>query len=119
MLSAVCNLTMPLTESIVPPMRDAALTYFRLRLATARHVGELGYAVRHGPQIVQGEHAGGTLTPPLSQMKRESYGEVALVERLREAFWHLIPAALGSRNLVTLRGTLLPKLLRGELTVNQ
>ncbi len=97
---------MSLTESIV---EDAALTWF----------GELGYAVGHGPQMAPGEHAGDTLTPTLCQGERESYGQVVLVGRLREAFWHLIPAALGSRNLVTLRGTLLPKLLRGELTVNQ
>ena len=45
---------MSLNESIV---EDAALEWF----------GELGYAVGHGPHLGPGEHAGGTLTPALSQ----------------------------------------------------
>jgi hypothetical protein len=114
---------MSLTESIVPPMRDAALTCFRLRLATARHVGELVPLLREVgqvPHLASGKHAGGTLTATLSQGERESYGQVVLVERLREAFWHLIPGALGSRTLATLRDPAvagLPKLLSGELSV--
>jgi hypothetical protein len=43
---------MPLTESMVPPMREAALTWFGELVPQAREVG-------HGP------HAGGTLTRPL------------------------------------------------------
>jgi len=68
-----------LNESIV---EEAALTWF----------GELGYAVGHGPQLAPGENAGSTLTPTLSQGERESYGEVVLVGRLREAIRRLNPA---------------------------
>jgi hypothetical protein len=68
-----------LNESIV---EDAALEWF----------GELGYAVGHGPQLAPGEPA----------VERDSFGEVVLVGRLREAI---------------LRDTLLPKLLSGELSV--
>ena len=70
---------MSLNESIV---EDAALEWF----------GELGYAVGHGPQLAPGEYAGGTLTPALSHGERESYGEVVLVGRLREAIRRLNPA---------------------------
>jgi type I restriction enzyme R subunit len=57
-----------LTESIV---EDAALTWF----------GELGYAVGHGPQMAPGEPAA----------ERDSFGEVVLVGRLREALRQLNP----------------------------
>ena len=60
---------MSLTESIV---EDAALTWF----------GELGYAVGHGPQMAPGEPAA----------ERDSFGEVVLVGRLREALRQLNPA---------------------------
>ncbi|WP_395743441.1 type I restriction endonuclease subunit R [Prosthecobacter sp.] len=60
---------MSLTESIV---EDAALTWF----------GELGYAVGHGPQMAPGEPAA----------ERDSFGEVVLVRRLREALRQLNPA---------------------------
>jgi hypothetical protein len=85
---------MSLTESIV---EDAALTWF----------GGLGYAVGHGPQMAPGEPAA----------ERESFGEVVLVGRLREALRQLNPAIPQSRTLATLRDTLLPKLLSGELSV--
>lgn len=49
-------------ESIV---EDAALEWF----------GELGYAVGHGPHLAPGEPA----------VERDSFGEVVLVGRLREA----------------------------------
>jgi len=68
-----------LNESVV---EDAALTWF----------GDLGYAVGHGPQLAPGEYAGSTLTPTFSQGERESYGEVVLVGRLREAIRRLNPA---------------------------
>ncbi len=58
-----------LNESIV---EDAALTWF----------GELGYAVGHGPQIAPGEPAA----------ERQSFGEVVLVSRLREARRRMNPA---------------------------
>jgi type I restriction enzyme R subunit len=57
---------MSLNESIV---EDAALEWFR----------ELGYAVGHGPQLAPGEPAA----------ERDSFGEVVLVGRLREAIWRL------------------------------
>ena len=60
---------MSLNESIV---EDAALTWF----------GELGYAVGHGPQFAPGEPAA----------ERDSFGEVVLVGRLREAIRRLNPA---------------------------
>ena len=42
----------------------------------------LGYAIRHGPHIAPGE----------SSAERESFGEVVLVGRLREAIRRLNPA---------------------------
>ena len=60
---------MSLTESIV---EDAALEWF----------GELGYAVGHGPHLAPGEPAA----------ERDSFGEVVLVGRLREAIRRLNPA---------------------------
>ena len=53
-------------------LEDAALTWFR----------ELGYAVGHGPQLAPGEPAA----------ERDSFGEVVLAGRLREAIWRLNPA---------------------------
>ena len=84
---------MSLNESTV---EDAALEWF----------GELGYAVGHGPQLAPGEPAA----------ERDSFSEVVLVGRLREAIRPLNPA-IPSRTLATLRDTLLPKLLSGELSV--
>ncbi len=60
---------MSLDESIV---EDAALEWF----------GELGYAVGHGPQLAPSEPAA----------ERDSFGEVVLVGRLREAIRRLNPA---------------------------
>ena len=60
---------MSLNESIV---EDAALEWF----------GELGYAVGHGPQLAPGEAAA----------ERDSFGEVVLMGRLREAIRRLNPA---------------------------
>ena len=60
---------MGLDESIV---EDAALGWF----------GELGYAVGHGPHLAPGEPAA----------ERDSFGEVVLVGRLREAIRRLNPA---------------------------
>ena len=84
---------MGLDESIV---EDAALGWF----------GELGYAVGHGPHLAPGEPAA----------ERDSFGEVVLVGRLREAIGRLDLANL-SRTPATLRGTLFPKLLNAELEV--
>ena len=60
---------MTLNESIV---EDAALEWF----------GELGYAVGHGPHLAPGEPAA----------ERDSFSEVVLVGRLREAILRLNPA---------------------------
>jgi len=81
---------MSLNESIV---EAAALTWFV----------ELGYAVGHGPQLAHGEPAA----------EQDSFGEVVLVGRLREAIRRLNPAIPHSRSLAAL----LPKLLSGELSV--
>jgi type I restriction enzyme R subunit len=103
---------MSLNESIV---EDAALEWF----------GELGYAVGHGAAFAGLRRA----KPPLAPVKpaaewepersgdsrRQSFGEVVLVGRLREAIRGLNPAIPPSRTLATLRDTLLPKLLSGEL----
>jgi type I restriction enzyme R subunit len=58
-----------LNESIV---EDAALSWF----------GELGYAIGHGPHMAPGE--------PVAE--RDSFAEVVLVGRLRDAIWRLNPA---------------------------
>jgi type I restriction enzyme R subunit len=87
---------MSLNESIV---EDAALTWF----------GELGYAVGHGPHLAPGEPAA----------ERDSFGEVVLVGRLREAIRRMNPAIPQARTLATLRDTLLPKLLSGELSITE
>ncbi len=60
---------MTLTESIV---EEAALTWF----------GELGYTVGHGAQVAPGE----------AEAERDSFGEVVLVARLREALFRINPA---------------------------
>jgi len=59
---------MSLNESHV---EDAALTWF----------GELGYAVGHGPHIAPGEPAA----------ERDSFGEVVLNGRLRQAIRRMNP----------------------------
>ncbi len=62
---------MSLNESIV---EEAALEWF----------GELGYAVRHGPHLAPGEPAA----------ERDSFSEVVLAGRLREAIRRLNPIIL-------------------------
>ena len=94
---------MSLNESIV---EDAALEWF----------GELGYAVGHGAAFALLRRAKPSLTPGEAAAERESFGEVVLAGRLREAIRRLNPA-IPSSTLATLRGTLLPKLLSGELSV--
>ena len=84
---------MPVNESTV---ELAALEWF----------GALGYAVGHEPHLAPGEPT----------VERNSFGEVVLVVRLREAIRRLNPA-ISSRTLATLCDTLLPKLLSGELSV--
>ena len=108
---------MSLKESIV---EDAALEWFGEQSRFAQSLtptlsrGERGQ--EQGPHLAPGEHAEGTLTPALSlrgcaaQGERESYSEVVLVGRLREAIRWLNPA-ISSSTLATLRDTLLPKLL--------
>ena len=59
---------MSLNESIV---EDAALEWFLLRRGFGGQVGEMGYAVGHGPNLAPGEYAKGSLTPTLSQKERE------------------------------------------------
>ena len=63
---------MSLNESHV---ENAALEWF----------GELGYAVGHGPQLAPGEPAA----------ERDSFGEVVLVGRLREAIRRLRSFTVG------------------------
>ena len=69
---------MSLNESIV---EDAALEWF----------GELGYAVGHGPHLAPGEPAVESACA-LHADRRDSFSEVVLVGRLREAIRRLNPA---------------------------
>jgi len=85
---------MTLTESMV---EEAALGWFQ----------ELGYAVLPGSQLAPGDPSA----------ERESFSDVLLVGRLREAIRRL-KRAIPPRAPSSLRGTLRPKLLRGELSVN-
>jgi len=108
---------MSLNESIV---EDAALILPMATLTRPLPRGEeweLGYTVGHGPHLAPGGYAGGTPTPARSQGERESYGEVVLAGRLREAIRRLNSGIPQSHTLATLRDTLLPKLLSGELSV--
>jgi len=58
-----------INESIV---EDATLSWF----------GELGYAIGHGPHMASGELAA----------ERDTFADVVLVGRLRDAIWRLDPA---------------------------
>ena len=78
-------------------VEDAALHWFQ----------ELGYSLVYGPYIAPGEVSS----------ERDSFSEVVLVGRLREAIRRLPPLRTPSRTLATPRDTLLPKLLSGELSV--
>lgn len=77
-----------LNESIV---EDAALGWF----------GELGYEIGHGPHIAPGEPAA----------ERDSFGDVVLAGRLREAIRRLNPT-VPFHALTILRDTLLSSELR-------
>lgn len=59
----------------------SALNESHVEEAALEWFGELGYAVGHGPQLAPGEPAA----------ERESFGEVVLVGRLREAIRRLNP----------------------------
>jgi type I restriction enzyme R subunit len=77
---------MPLTESIV---EDAALTWLR----------ELGYTICHGPDLAPGEAAA----------ERDSFGDVVLVGRLREAICRLNPTIPEDAREEALRKVLRPE----------
>jgi len=68
---------MSLNESIV---EDAALEWFRRRQGYAGQVGELGYAVGHGPQMAPGESAA----------ERDSFGDV-VQSRFAQALTRPLP----------------------------
>jgi type I restriction enzyme R subunit len=74
---------MSLNESII---EEAALEWFLLRQGYGGQVAELGYAVGHGPQMAPGEVAA----------ERETFGDVVLVGRLREAISRLNPSVPGA-----------------------
>ncbi len=69
-------------------VEDAALSWF----------GELGYAILHGPEIAPGEPAA----------ERDSFGDVVLVGRLREAINRLNPAIPQEAHDEALRKVLRP-----------
>jgi type I restriction enzyme R subunit len=73
---------------------NTTFTESTVEQAALAWLSELGWQVKHGADI---SPAGDTLTLPLSQWERESYSEVVLEQRLRDA--------------------LLPKLIRGEIRV--
>ncbi len=75
-------------------MTDCAFTRSTVEEAAVAWLEASGWRIAHGPDI---SPSGDTLTPTLSQRERESYGEVVLAQRLRNA--------------------LLPKLISGELRV--
>jgi type I restriction enzyme R subunit len=85
---------MSLRESTV---EDAAMGWFQ----------DLGYAVLPGTQLAPGEPAA----------ERESFSDVVLLGRLREAIRRL-NRAIPLRGPSYLCGTLLPKLLSGELSLS-
>jgi type I restriction enzyme R subunit len=70
---------MSLNESIV---EEAALEWF----------GELGYAVGHGPHLAPGEPAAERNRSAAEMDEVNSFSEVVLVGRLREAIRRLNPA---------------------------
>ena len=80
---------MSLNESIV---EDAALEWFRRRQGYAGQVGELGYAVGHGAAFAGLRRAKPYLAPGEPAAERDSFSEVVLVGRLREAIRRLNPA---------------------------
>ena len=94
---------MSLNGSIV----DDALDWF----------GELEYAAGHGAPLAPGEPAAEREPERSGDSRRQSFGEVVLVARLREAIRRLNPA-IPSCTLATLRDTLLPKLLSREVSVS-
>jgi len=66
------------------------LTEFTVEDATVEWFTELSYAIRHRPHIANGEPA----------VERDSFGEVLLAVRLREAIRRLSPAASISANMI-------------------
>gem|GEM_PF-1468127 len=101
------------TESIV---EDAALEWFRRRQGYAGQVGELGYAVGHGAAFAGPRRARPSLAPGEPAAERDSFGEVVLVGRSREAIRRLNPAIPWIISTAP-RDAPLPKLLSGELEV--
>ena len=81
---------MSLNESMV---EDAALEWF----------GELGYAVGHGPHPAPGEPAAEREPERSGDSRRQSFSEVVLVGRLREAIRRLNPAIPGEARTVIKR----------------
>ena len=77
---------MSLNESTV---EDAALSWFK----------ELGYGIGHGPHLAPGEPAA----------ERDSFGDVVLVERLREAIRRLNPSIPAEAQEEALRKVLRPE----------
>jgi len=67
---------------------NTTFTESAVESATLTWLSELGWQVKHGADI---SPAGDTLTLPLSQRERESYSEVVLEQRLRDALARLNP----------------------------
>jgi hypothetical protein len=92
-----------------------------LRSAELRRIGRgAGLCVRATACAAfrDGQAGGPQLAPEEPAAERDSFSEVVLVGRLRETIRRMNPA-IPSRTLATLRDTLLPKLLSGELSVTE
>lgn len=80
-----------------------------VKYADLEWIGELSYAVGHGPHLAPGEPAA----------ERNSFSDEAHVRRVREAIRRLNPTIPQSRTLITLHNTLLPRLLGAVTDVSK
>ncbi len=97
-----------------------SLNEYTVEAAALEWFGELGYAVGHGADFAALRPAKPQLAPGEPAAERDSFGELVLVGRLREAIRPLNPAMPRSRTLGNLRDPVtagLPKLLSGGLSV--
>jgi len=75
--------------------------------ATLQWLDELGYSTAYGEDIA----------PEGRKAERESFGDVLLVQRLRDAIDRLNPTIPEEAREAVLRDALLPKLLSGEIRI--
>jgi len=88
-------------------MTTTSLYESHVEEATLEWFGQLGYSTACGEDIApEGTHA-----------ERESFGDVLLIQRLRDAIDRLNPTIPEEAREAVLRDALLPKLLSGEIRV--